>query len=96
MHRYTVFTLLSIWLISVCASSLPIAATAEAQPWIVVGVDRMGVAVLQGDSPRFILHQNLVGPGWKGGRLVTLAKVEGNIRVLWEKKVGFYARPWDK
>ena len=65
---------------------------ADGLPWTVVGTGLMDVAVLRGDAPLFILHGNVVGPGWKGGRLSNLAEaVEGGARVFTEEKVGFYS-----
>ena len=64
--------------------------------WTVCGAGRMDVAVLGGDAPLFILRNNLVGPGWKGGRLTNLAAVRGTTRVFVEETIGFDADRWAK
>jgi len=80
-----------------CAAQVQGAAMSDELPWTVVGAGQMDVVVLRGDAPLFILHNNLVGPGWKGGRLSNLADtVEGGTRAFTEKKVGFYNNWWDK
>jgi len=79
---------------AVLAGTAPAAGVAK--EWTVVGCDRMGVAVLRGNTPLFILHNHLVGPGWKGGRLGNSAKARGDTRVYCEGDVGFYKQWWDK
>jgi hypothetical protein len=74
--------------------SLAVAAETPGRPWTVVGAGRMDIAVLRGDAPLFVLHNNLTGPGWKGGRLEDLAEADGKTRLYTQKKIGFYSNWW--
>ncbi len=92
-----VFALLaSALFLALCFGPAWAAGRGREASWTVVGSDRMSVGVLRGEAPVFILDGNLTGPGWKGGRLHNLARVEGEKRLFQEKDVGFYERWWDK
>ena len=71
-------------------------AAEDSAKWAVVGADRMDVAVVCDGAHAFILYNNMVGPGWKGGRLEALASVRDGKRVFTQDKVGFYREWWEK
>ena len=80
----------------VVAGCMVFSAIGAEGPWTVVGADRMDVAVVRGEAPAFVLDNNMVGQGWRGGRLDQLAAVRDGKRVYGQDKVGFFREWWEK